>query len=150
MHLTLQNINLNEYPKFHHPDGGFIQFTPIGNVRTFLGDNDVVQRIVEKNSTFDLSKTQCGIDGYKLFIGMHGFDEEYDHRYPDKSCLKGVPLDNSPSNEIENYMRAGYSSGSSGSGTDYYDNKSSTARYYDDDGFDDDDDADYDDDAMMD
>ncbi|KAG0674324.1 Set1/Ash2 histone methyltransferase complex subunit ASH2 [Pichia californica] len=87
--LNLQNINLEEYPKFNHPEGGIIQFTPIGNIRTFIGDNNIVQRIIEKNSTFDLNKTDRGIDGYKLYLGS-------------------VSMDSSPSNEIETYMRNGY------------------------------------------
>lgn len=96
--LTLQNINLEEYGKFEHPDGGYIQFTPIGNVRTFTGDNNMLHRIVEENSSFDLAKTDRGIDGYKLYIGNHGFEEP----------ASGVTIDCSPSNEIEGYMRTGY------------------------------------------
>lgn len=88
--LNLQNINLEEYPKFNHPEGGIIQFTPIGNIRTFITDNNIVKRIIEEKSTFDLNKTECGIDGYKLYLGS-------------------VSMDSSPSNEIETYMRVGYS-----------------------------------------
>lgn len=90
--LSLDNINLDEFPKFNHPEGGIIQFTPIGNIRTFLSDNNVVQRVVEKNSTFDINKTDRGIDGYKLYLGSN------------------IPVDSSPSNETEAYMRFGYSS----------------------------------------
>lgn len=89
--LTLQNINLEEYPKFNHPDGGIIQFTPIGNIRTYMNDCNVVQRTIEKNSSFDLNQTDRGIDGYKLYLGS-------------------VSMDSSPSNEIETYMRNGYGS----------------------------------------
>lgn len=90
--LTLDNINLDEFPKFNHPEGGIIQFTPIGNVRTFLSDNNVMQRVIEKNSSFDINKTDRGIDGYKLYLGNN------------------IPVDSSPSNETETYMRFGYSS----------------------------------------
>lgn len=95
--LTLDNINLEEYAKFNHPEGGIIQFTPIGNIRTFISDNNIVQRIIEKNSSFDLNKTDRGIDGYKLYLG-------------------DVTIDSSPSNEIENYMISGYSNNNHDSG----------------------------------
>lgn len=88
--LNLDNINLEEYPKFNHPDGGIIQFTPIGNIRTFISDNNVVNRIIEQNSTFDLNQTDRGIDGYKIYLG-------------------NVSMNPSPSNEIETYMINGYS-----------------------------------------
>lgn len=84
--MTLENIDLSEYPQFNHPDGGIIQFTPIGNIRTFLADNNVVQRVIEKESTFDLNQTDRGIDGYRLYLGG----------------------DNRFSKETEGYMRAGY------------------------------------------
>ncbi|KAG7891010.1 hypothetical protein KL907_001518 [Ogataea polymorpha] len=132
--LTLENINLNEYPKFHHPDGGFIQFTPIGNVRTWMGDDNIVRKTIEKNSSFDLNKLNQGIDGYTLYLG--------DNRD------SGIQIDSSPSNEVENYMRVGYSgtgpSGSSTTGnTGYYDDGGSSAsrlQYF----FDDDDEFDSD------
>ena len=88
--LTLDNIDLSEYPKFNHPEGGIIQFTPIGNIRTFISDNNIVNRVIEQNSTFDLNQTEKGIDGYKLY---------FEH----------VQMNTSPSNEIEGYMRTGYS-----------------------------------------
>lgn len=112
--LNLDNIDLNEYPKFNHPDGGIIQFTPIGNIRTFLSDNNIVHRTVEKNSTFDLNQRDCGIDGYKLYLGS-------------------ISMDTSPSNEIESYMINGYSnvnynnsSSSSNINTSYYNNPTSS------------------------
>ncbi len=146
--LTLQNINLEEYPKFKHPNGGIIQFTPIGNIRTFTDGFNVVQRVIEKDSSFDLSKTNCGIDGYALFFGSHGFEDDATTSLPkyQQSCLKGVPMDNSPSNEIEEYMRSGYAMNSSSPASSYYDNcTSSSAKlsfFLNDD--------DYDDDAIMD
>lgn len=151
--LTMQNIDLDEYPKFKHPNGGIIQFTPIGNIRTFADGENVVQRVIEKDSSFDLSKTDCGIDGYALFFGSHGFEDDATTSLPkyQKSCLKGVPLDNSPSNEIEEYMRNGYTMGSSPSTSSYYENGTSSSAklsfFLNDDDYDDDDD---DDDAIMD
>lgn len=100
--LTLQNINLEEYPKFNHPDGGIIQFTPLGNIRTYMNDSNLVQRTIEKNSTFDLNQIDRGIDGYKLYLGS-------------------VTMDSSPSNEIETYMRNGYSDNAFSRNT-HYDN----------------------------
>ncbi|OWB75738.1 hypothetical protein B5S31_g5697 [[Candida] boidinii] len=103
LELTLENINLNEYPKFHHPDGGYIQFTPIGNIRTFLSDNNIVQSIIEKKSSFDLNNLQNGIDGYKLYLGR-----------PTTTTTSSSSQNNnnnqlnSPSSEAENYMRNGY------------------------------------------
>ncbi|GMF37163.1 unnamed protein product [[Candida] boidinii] len=100
LELTLENINLNEYPKFHHPDGGYIQFTPIGNIRTFLSDNNVVQSIIEKKSSFDLNNLQNGIDGYKLYLGRATTTTS--------TASNSNNLLNSPSSEAENYMRNGY------------------------------------------
>ncbi|ODV86258.1 hypothetical protein CANARDRAFT_175182 [[Candida] arabinofermentans NRRL YB-2248] len=74
--LTLENINLSEYAKFHHPDGGYIQSTPIGNIRTWMGCNNVMNRTIEKNSTFDIKNLTHGIDGYKLHLTDNGFDQE--------------------------------------------------------------------------
>lgn len=85
--MTLENINLSEYPQFNHPDGGIIQFTPIGNVRTFQSEDHGIQTVIEKDSTFDLNHTDRGIDGYRLYLGE----------------------DNNFSKEAENYMKAGYS-----------------------------------------
>ncbi|KAH3662307.1 hypothetical protein OGAPHI_005557 [Ogataea philodendri] len=134
--LTLENINLNEYAKFHHPEGGFIQFTPIGNIRTWMGDNNVVHKSIEKNSSFDLNNLSHGIDGYKLYLG-------------ESNDAPAVQIDNSPSNETENYMRNGYNgSGTSGgdvtANTSYYDDGGSSASrlqyYFDDDEFESDED----------
>lgn len=105
--LTLENIDLNSYPKYNHPEGGIIQFTPIGNIRTFLSDNNVLNRTIEKNSSFDISQTECGIDGYKLYLG-------------------NISMDSSPSNEIETYMRSGYNAPSSHP-TSYYHNPGACA-----------------------
>ncbi|VEU19309.1 DEKNAAC100426 [Brettanomyces naardenensis] len=157
--LTLQNMDVGEYPKFEHPEGGIIQFTPVGNIRTFVSDNNVVQRIVEKNSSFDLSKTDRGIDGYKLFLGKNGFATTDDcspsKSKPEETCIKGVYMDTSPSNEIEGYMRAGYSDAVANNTSYYQDGETSAAKlsfYLDDDDDDDDyDDGDNDgDDAMVD
>lgn len=106
--LNLQNINLEEYPKFNHPEGGIIQFTPIGNIRTFVSDNNVVHRTIEKESSFDLNKTDKGIDGYTIYLGHN-------------SALP-VSLDSSPSNEIESYMRNGYRELAYKQPTTYYHN----------------------------
>ncbi|GME83939.1 unnamed protein product [Ambrosiozyma monospora] len=94
--LTLENINLDEYPKFFHPDGGFIQFTPLGNIRTFMSDNNVMQRVIEKKSTFDINNLTHGIDGYTLYLGNSGFEA------PCKNVSE------SSDDETENYMRNGY------------------------------------------
>lgn len=94
--LTLENINLDEYAQFNHPDGGIIQFTPIGNIRTYVTANNTIQRTIEQNSAFDLNKTDRGIDGYRLYLG------------------KDIDLSASPSNEIEGYMRSGYNAHGSG------------------------------------
>ncbi|GMM30469.1 hypothetical protein DAMA08_032140 [Martiniozyma asiatica (nom. inval.)] len=97
--LTLENINLEEYAKFNHPDGGIIQFTPIGNIRTFINDANIVQRVIEHNSTFDLAQTDRGIDGYKIFLG-NSHDHGHGHGHGCHDC--------SPSKETESYMRSGY------------------------------------------
>lgn len=68
--MTLESIDLEQYPQFHHPDGGIIQFTPIGNIRSMVNPaTNQVERLIENNSKFDLTQTQNGIDGYKIFLG---------------------------------------------------------------------------------
>lgn len=103
--LSLDTINLDEYPQFHHPDGGIIQFTPIGNIRSVLNPNtNQVERSIESNSKFNLNDIDKGIDGYKIFLGKDCSNSGCNH------------VDCSPSNEVETYMRNGY--------TTYYSNPS--------------------------
>lgn len=101
--LTLENIDLSEYPQFNHPNGGIIQFTPIGNIRTIVGDDNVVQRVIEKESTFDMNHTDRGIDGYRLYLGE----------------------DNKFAKETESYMRDGYVGNTNGAPSSHYHNPGS-------------------------
>lgn len=85
----------NQYPVFHHPDGGFIQFTPNGNIRTIFQDNKQIS-IVETSSSFDLAHIDKGIDGYSV-VNQDKFN-----------VATNNSSNPSPSNEIEAYMREGY------------------------------------------
>lgn len=81
-----KDVSKEEYPKFHHPDGGFIQFTPNGTIRTLVINNEEVTHVQPHTSPekFDLRQISHGIDGYKL----NSF---------------------SPTTSVESYMLKGYS-----------------------------------------
>lgn len=97
--LSLETIDLSEYPQFHHPDGGIIQFTPIGNVRSIVNpQTNQVERAIETSSKFNLNDVDRGIDGYKIFLGK------------DCSGAGCSHADCSSTNEAESYMRNGYAS----------------------------------------
>lgn len=95
--MSLDTINLDEYPQFHHPDGGIIQFTPIGNIRSILNPaTNQIERSIESNSKFNLNDIDKGIDGYKIFLGTDCSNSGCNH----VDCT---------STEAESYMSNGYS-----------------------------------------
>lgn len=89
-----------EYPVFHHPDGGLIRFTPDGIMRTIIDENNREITTVEPTSKFDISNTSQGIDGYALHISGAN-----------------------PGSDAESYMAKGYT----GAGYSYYSSEDNTA-----------------------
>ncbi|ODV93237.1 hypothetical protein PACTADRAFT_35867 [Pachysolen tannophilus NRRL Y-2460] len=97
LNLNLNNDNCrSDYPTFIHPEGGYIQFTPEGNIRTFFKDNVRISQLEKpSDSRFNLQNTHHGIDGYKLHLGNNSNTRD-------------------SGNSVESYMTSGYSNGGFG------------------------------------
>lgn len=80
----------NDWPVFEHPEGGFIQQSPYGNIRIIKDSKNV------EISTIDKS------------VNLQTFMSPSKSSQTLNTGTSDVKIDVNPSNEIENYMIEGY------------------------------------------